>query len=619
MRGAQSNLPNQGSLEFFSRSKFRTRLVLTGFAVSVGLLGLIPHLVFSFHVNEVSYFKYAYDEEFYSTLALDRAVAPGRVLSGALFQLLYILSGSNLERALLLSDFVFPFICAWAALYASLSFSRQVSEILIVATLLIFGPELLPLGSAAPLGKALGDWGTVLWPHFYTGYFSIFRTPEPQVSWSVLLAFLGFSYRVLILKETALPTKDKVSFVLLCLLASLGYGVCFFAILLLMVFLLFRSLLLAPPSHIPLLLAGLAVAGAAFLLPMTNVLSSDLGSGSAFGFFDSRLPSIGMSTFISFFLLYLSWGLVRRLGWKSLRVHFLAACMFLPVIVMNQQIVSGIMISTAHWERYTNYQFLVFGAGIWGSLYGILGSDSERLKKMQPLRLLVLGFLLYIVMARQAQTYRNWFYTNEISVAQKHAVEDAAKQGIIEVRQVVVEDAIGAALLSARLPQGIDVLANYNSLFTERIADMQGDQATAPAGRLPHLKRLFHYLARTGKTPEWLFNTLRGEAEARAGFYLGFFFSFRDYWGPFSDYRCVRSDEIRAQIPELVDSYRKYLQEPQEEWKTPAVYLSARPVQRGETRYWQYTLIGKGQSGKANGRIVWAYLQSPKPLAEQPR
>jgi hypothetical protein len=603
---------------------FPRQVVLTGYVAAVGLLGLLPHIMFSLHVHEISYFKYAYDEEFYSNLALEPSIVPGRIVSGAFFRILYFLCGHNLELSLILSDFLLPCACAVAAVYAAGCLSKQIGEQLVIATLLLFGQELLSLGCSAvwPDGsfnivsvrRALGSWGAVLIPNSYTSYFALFRTPEPQASWPFVFLFLGFSYRLFTRGQAAVKAKEKLAFVFLCVLASLGYVYCSFAILLFILSLTLRAVIFGPKAQISTFVLGLAIAGFLFLAPVAEISRSGSGLYSTHGLFQSRLPSMGVSVFAGLLLLYLAWVLSQRLGWKDRKVHFLIVSASLPIMLMDQQVISGVMVLTRGWERYINYQLLVFGAAIGASLYGLIGSDMRRRMGMQPLALfLLLVFLSYLVVHAQNRTYGMWLSMNEVSTAQKRAVEDALKRSP-SVRRIVVEDPRGAALLSIRLGREFEILAEYGGLFTEPIADMPAE-GSAPAGREPHLRRLFEYLARAGKTPEWLSSTLQEEVETAEGFYLGFLFSFKDFWGPISDYRAVRRDEIMRQIPGLVDSYKGYLQTLREGTNEPALYLTSSEIKdAGGTGYWQYTLLSKGQISTA-APPVWAYLQSPRPHA----
>ena len=595
-------------------------VVVSAYVFSIGSLGLLPHLLFSLHVHEISYLQYAYDEPFYATLALTRAIVPGRILSGAFFRGLYFVCGHNLELALILSDFIFPCACALAAVYAAGCLSKRVSGQLVTATLLLFGQELLSLGSStvwpgAPfnilsLRQALGSWGAVLIANSSTSYFAVFRTLEPQATWPFVFAFLGFSYRLFTRRQTTPGAREKLAFVVLCALASLGYVFCAFAILLFILSLLLRSVISGPKALGPTFLLSLAVGGFLFVAPVVQISRSGQGLYSAHDPFHSRLPSLGVSVLVGLLLLCLSWVLSRKLGWKDPKLHFLIISASLPLILMEQQVISGVMVTTSQWERYINYQLLMFGAAIGVSLYGL--GAKRRLMRAQPVAsLLVLVFLSYLIVHGQNQTYRMWLHTNEVSVAQKRAVEDSLKQSP-SVRRIVIEDPTGAALLSVRLPPAFEVLADYGRLFSEPIANMPAD-GSPPAGREPHLLRLLEYLARTNKTPEWLSSKLQEEAETREGFYLGFLFSFKDFWGPFSDYRRVPVDAIRAQIPTLVDRYRQYLQSLWKASDRPTIYLASdRTADKVDAGYWQYSLIGKGQSNSATPLVVWAYLQTPR-------
>jgi hypothetical protein len=93
-----------------------------------------------------------------------------------------------------------------------------------------------------------------------------------------------------------------------------------------------------------------------------------------------------------------------------------------------------------------------------------------------------------------------------------------------------------------------------------------------PAGRQTHQERLFEYFARQGRTSQEVGDILRREAQGRGGFYLGFLFSFRDYWYPATDNRLVRQDEILRQIGLIVGQYREYRQAPDERWAEATLF-----------------------------------------------
>ena len=46
-----------------------------------------------------------------------------------------------------------------------------------------------------------------------------------------------------------------------------------------------------------------------------------------------------------------------------------ACCALVPIVLMNQQLVTGMMVSTRDFERYSNYPFLVLGAATLGAAW----------------------------------------------------------------------------------------------------------------------------------------------------------------------------------------------------------------------------------------------------------
>src|SRR5271157_4465285 len=102
------------------RDRFRDLLPLVAAALLVAAAGAAPHLWFSASSGEISYFKYAYDEEFYGRIALEGRLVEVplyRIGSSILMRALHGLTGNNLEVTLIVSDFVWPFLCALAAAY----------------------------------------------------------------------------------------------------------------------------------------------------------------------------------------------------------------------------------------------------------------------------------------------------------------------------------------------------------------------------------------------------------------------------------------------------------------------------------------------------------------------
>src|SRR5207253_2694042 len=101
---------------------------------------------------------------------------------------------------LAIADAIFPALAALSAFALATVVARSTPSRLLIALLLLFGQELFSLGSST-VTRLLPEWLSLsrvrlalaashpgLVPDYYTSYFSLFRTPEPQVS--LCLVFL---------------------------------------------------------------------------------------------------------------------------------------------------------------------------------------------------------------------------------------------------------------------------------------------------------------------------------------------------------------------------------------------------------------------------------------------
>jgi hypothetical protein len=102
-----------------------------------------------------------------------------------------------------------------------------------------------------------------------------------------------------------------------------------------------------------------------------------------------------------------------------------------------------------------------------------------------------------------------------------------------------------APLLEFRMRGSLPCQIDYTELFERRVPSMAvigGDWGV----RSSFKGRLFEYFARLGRSPKEVATLLSSEVNQRAGFYLGFLFSMKDYWYPLTDDRHVRQEELRV-------------------------------------------------------------------------
>lgn len=598
--------------------RFRDLLPLAAAALLVAAAGVAPHLWFSASSGEISYFKYAYDEEFYGRTALERRLTEVplyRVASGILMRALHGLTGSDLEVTLIVSDFVWPFLCALAAGYLAAALTRRTLPRILLILLFLFGQDIFSLGCTAVwnshgiLARLRGlfpPWGAMILPDYTTSYFSLYRTPEPQISWIVEFSCLGFLVRHFCRDQEDPRPRHWAVLLIFDLCLGVSYVFCAFPVIVLQFLLAAGALLNRRRKRF----AGLAgTAMAAVLLVASGVLFQSESKAAASLLFHSRLPVLTLSVVASavFVLLVL---LRHRLEiLRSNRAFFALAAVSIPMLLMDQQLVTGIMVSAKEWERYANYPLLVLGVAISGLLKPW---NTERIPHLMRRWAPACGLLALAVLVCRGQkiSVDQWRPLNEIVMAQREALRTAP--GVPEFPRLLLEDAGAAPLLGIKAGNAVRFVLCYQDLFKSPIADMP-EQGGVPAGRQTHQERLFEYFARQGKTSQEVDEILRGEAQGRGGFHLGFLFSFRDYWYPATDNRLVRQDEILRQIDLIVSQYRQYRQTPDERWAEATLFLTTTPPEKlKENRQWVNSYLASARA-KANPSVkVYAYLQVPR-------
>jgi hypothetical protein len=589
---------------------------LIGLALLIGIMGIMPHIVFSLDMGEISYFKSAYDEDFYIDQAINGAIQTDRLISTILVKIIYFATWKNVEATLILADFIFPFLCTISASFiASILVAGNCQRILIVIFLL-FGQELLSLGSSAIWDdptkvwslsfwrSQFPPWGAIIIPDYVTSYFSLFRSPEPQISWIFLFIYLG----ILLKNITNPPSINNFWYLVLILLLNAGLAFLYifigFPLIVLQVF--FASLLGLTGQKKLFLYIATSWLSTICVVALVYLNSQDGSTDSFSLIFSSRLPVITPAVLISLvtliFMLFTKNHVVNK-------VRFILAfiSISIPAILMNQQIITGLMISTKEWERYANYPFLIFG--IWLFISSIKIS-LERLrtfnKKLNFVNFIIVVGLLFLLFSGQKKTYDQWYGSNELVIAQKHALAEVLNTTQLRQAKILIEEPGLEPLLAIKINKPIHFITDYRNIFSSFIQDMP-PTGTLPSNQLIHRDNLFEFFARTAKTPSEVSDILKQEAMQKSGWYLGFLFSFKDFWYPATDNRLVRQDQILENIDLIVSSYKDYLKNPSQPWFDPTILLSKKaPQEIGVNPIWNNRLAAEGVAGQSK---VYAYVQ----------
>lgn len=583
----------------------------------IGVLGLWPHLLLMHRVGGFAFFNGAYDEPTYALGWLRGTLRSTRLLSEAGFGAVYVLGGFSVRAALVLSDFIFPFMAACAAYFAASRICQRVSLRMLSAILLVFANDLFSLGNLAVwhsgdltlsvFSQLVSHIGANLVPPYETSYLAVFRTPEPQASFALMFLVLGLLAHLAQGREGRVPLAATVvaisllplgyTFVTLPVAAVAACCVPAFA------FCDLRRAALATAAGMA---GALAVAAGAVAWQHAGAQSS--AGLAAMLSYPSRLPVITPAVIASVGLGGL-FGLSLLGSGKRSALAFLAlACLAMPLLIDNQQVITGFMISARDWERNFNYPALVFGA---------LAALAARIPLPAALRaprygewagwLACLAAAVVLVRAER-QSIGYWMPQNLESVAARRALDSAAPKPAAGTPLVLEESGLGP-LVELRTDGAANILMDFYHVGIDLVPNMAPD--ATEAGPSPYETVVFEYWLRTGITPEEAEKLLHAEIERAAGTYINFLFSFRDAWYPASDNRAVRRPELERSVAPLIARYRSYL-DPANRAAVlahPAILVSSNGPEALRKNPWvRNAPLGQGSAGPA---AVFLYRQQP--------
>ncbi len=585
-------------------------------ALLCGLAGIGPHVVFSLRGSEstLHFFKSAFDEEFYFQTALEGAYLRNRLLGVAALRSLYFLTGHDQHLTMVAMDLVFPMLAALAAGLLALRLASHTAPTLLLVLGLLFGQELLSLGSSAvwdaralPTLRELIPMGQTLVPDYSTSYVSFFRTPEPQVSLSVFFLHLALLLRCFCTGRS--PTRTD--WILLgALHVAVPASYFFFAAPVLILEGFFALFMLASGRRREgLALVALATAGAAWSSALGWLLSETSAPTSVFAF-RSTLPVLSPSVLLALLLLGAALATRRPRVPPSPAFLLSLAAGTTVAALMNQQLLTGFMISTRDWERSVNYPLLIFGVALARANGGGRSWTPTFPMSGIPATLTVMAAALGLLAWTQVRTYQAWRHSNELVLGMDRCLDSIQGRGPGRLR-VVTEDATLVPLLEFWRKDDVSFVINFNAHSRYPIEDLPetGDQRI---GTDTYRAQLLESFARRGLGAEEVRSLLKAEATG-GGFYSGFLFSRKDYWPPASDNRAVRADRVSAGLEAVASDYERYLATRPDNWRETTVYLTT--AAPGVLRPNPWFLLRPVETcpipGGAGVRVR-AYLQTPR-------
>jgi hypothetical protein len=527
-----------------------TRIIVIGI-VGFAALGLWQHLNFSRLVGGFVFFKNAYDEDTYALFPFGQAVIrPDRLLSGSIVSALLWLSHGSYNFTLILLDTLIPPLAFLAAYFAGATMFAKFPARFLFALILAFSSDLFSLGSAASypgpfptLDQFRALVGEAFVPPMETSYLGLFRSPEPQVSYVIGFVFVGTLLRTMFRPGEKMSRRETAGLVAVQALLMMCYALIGYPLLLIEGFAA-AALFVAGRRQKAAVLTALFLASAVAALIFTRIT---LGPSTA-GLFASRLPVITVGVIGAAILTIAFLVLLLRDGRADPRLMIGLAFAGLPLVLNNQQIVTGVMMSTRDWERIIDLALVVIAAGI------LMSYLRWRPRWQNPAIALATVVVAGFVARSSVRTYELWLPDNLKSLAIARAIT-AAGASLDRDTLLLLDQPEYAPFVEARLGRPLHPLLSYTEVFKNPIASTPDFTVT------PLAQSLFEYWKQIGVTPDAAREILEQEIRQRNGYYSGFLFNHCEYWSPCTDGRNVKTQKITASLPSVIASYTAHLSE----------------------------------------------------------
>lgn len=519
-------------------------------------LGAWQHLSFSWHVGEIAFFKNAYDEDSYALFPyLQPSMRLDRTLSTLLIYAIRNIAGGAFDPIFIIADTLLPALAFLASYFLTTRLFRTIEMRVLWALIILFAPDLFSLGNSATFTaqffslasfKGLfGPLGETLVPPIDTSYLNIFRSLEPQLAYVI-----GFTFAALLIRFvfdegfawSKVLSLTLIQGLLLLIYSFVGYPLIFLELYAALI------LLIGGSRRKALVLISLFVIS----LVIVSLAAFSTLKGQSLAF-PSRLPSVGTSTIGSVFLCLLILIFLWARSFKDRALWLALGFAGMPALLMNQQIITGLMVSTKDWERYVNHPLLAIGFAIFCSSF----PAKHSYEWPRRTTMVAVAAILLFAFDASRRMIGMWMPTNINSLATARAINAASNRLSPNVR-LVLADPSGAPLIAIRRGGKRSFLLDYTDVFLDVVPSFD----LTNFGITEHGTHVFEYWKLSGIGADDAERLLRTEAAGRAGFYSGFFFNICDYWYPCSDNRAVKIELIEQLIGVVVDRYRQFLSSP---------------------------------------------------------
>lgn len=586
-----------------------------------GFLGALPHVLFSLDAGRLAYLEYAWDENTYAHFSLSGEYEMYRVFSAVILKSLHFLCGGNIDLTLILVDIAIPFAVMFLAVRIAMACGFvTLRSIFAASVFLALSTAFLSFGDANFLGDFLRKISPFaipnvapstdgILPNLMITFFPLYRTPEPQASMIVQLGLLLVFFRC----GGSFGTKSLALLALLCLLLPFTYVSIGIALLVFMLSYGGLGLVVRRDAgYLKILLLSLLASCYYAALFIFNTGKSD-----AAGFiFASRLPIISPSVIIGVAgLAYIVWlnrqelkNLLKGCRYVSDRHILAAACLAVPVVTLNEQLLTGVMVQSRNWEFYANYIFTAAGILL---LYRDLPKPWEEaavFKKFSPNILCLL--LLLLITATQVKSYGRFAERGIASEAGARLIHQIQSDGTLGDRKILLNTPAMEAGIRNRLGKDAPpFMPGHLSLIAHQaeIAALN-KESYAPETMPMRDAGFLLFLYRGFSTAELAAFISKQSAAGLCTPEMQYFFWIKDCWGMLSDFRADNKEKVEKGIPLVVRDYEAFLADETRRKKTGSLmYVTEHEISDAQGFRAGLEKVGFATVGLLHKKSLYAY------------
>lgn len=592
------------------------------FALFIAFLGFLPHALFSWNAGAWHYLSNAWDEDSYTGFALRHEDVIYRIVSASTLR--HAIAWLGLDGGLIVMDVAIPFVAALvAAAIAWRAGFRTRRSFFLAGCLLLFALEFLALCNSSMIGMYVSqalpfsslvypDWIRVLVPSMYENFFSLYKSPEPQITFIAQFA----AFYLLLRHAQTERAAYTVALALLALVFPFIYVSTAITLIFCMGLYAAAGLLLTRQRHYVPMLGCTLFAGVNYLYHFLGGNPVD-GGGITF-VFTSHWPILSVSMLWGgalFWLYARHWGrnLLTRAWARSLSAPMLLAlvCATVPFVTLNQQVLTGQMVQSRTWEYYTNLPFTAFAILLFWPLIAqhlgprVPGFLRARAHYAAPL----LGLLLVV---SQVTNFAKYSKGNLDNVAVAEMLGELRAQYPNGLPKLMLQNTGDDSQIALRLGQpDLLAVAGYQQTIKHPIARLT--EASYEASAAPMREHAYAYFDRQGVSADELQQRMEDAASTAMGAVeVSYFFSYIDCWKPLSDYREQNVAGMKEKIPAIIAGYRTFLADAKRRNQFgELLYITRKPRPASGNPPWKETLLLSRTIGHYRPVTVYIYRQLP--------